>query len=53
MKKILTNTFSNYMFKGMLLVLNIIAIPVFINDLGAGNYGVLVLTHTQFTLNSK
>tara|TARA_B110000259_G_scaffold50037_1_gene58780 strand:+ start:17529 stop:19028 length:1500 start_codon:yes stop_codon:yes gene_type:complete len=46
MKKILINTFSNYVFKGSLIILNIIAIPIFINEVGSGNYGVLILAST-------
>ena len=46
MKKILINTFSNYVFKGSLIILNIIAIPIFINEVGPGNYGVLILAST-------
>lgn len=46
MKKILINTFSNYVFKGSLIILNIIAIPIFINAVGPGNYGVLILAST-------
>ena len=46
MKKILINTFSNYVFKGSLIILNIIAIPIFINEVGSGNYGLLILAST-------
>lgn len=46
MKKILINTFSNYVFKGMAIILNIIAIPIFINEVGSENYGILILAST-------
>jgi len=46
LRKILINTLSNYVLKGILIILNIIAIPIFINELGAGFYGVIVLAGT-------
>ena len=46
MKKILINTLSNYVFKGIVIILNIIAIPIFIDAVGSGSYGVLILAST-------
>lgn len=46
LERIIINTLSNYILKGILIVLNIIAIPIFINEIGAGFYGVIVLAGT-------
>jgi len=45
-EKIIINTLSNYSLKGILIILNIVAIPIFISEVGAGFYGVIILAST-------
>ena len=45
-KKILINTFSNYVFKGVLVLLNLIAIPLLISEVGQEGFGIIIFAST-------
>ena len=45
-KKIVINTFSNYVFKGVLVLLNLIAIPLLISEVGQEGFGIIIFAST-------
>lgn len=45
LKKIITNTFSNYTLKFVQILLNLIAIPVLIKNVGAEGFGIILFAN--------
>ena len=42
LKKIITNTIANYLLKAIQLFLNLLAIPILINNLGEEGFGIIL-----------
>lgn len=45
LKKIISNTFSNYVLKLVQILLNLIAIPVLINNVGSEGFGIILFAN--------